>query len=127
MSLYPKFEGDSYTKKFCIFYDFTNNYVMNVVGNFVMLFVVIICVAIYNGYEKCDLLYLRRAYMRDKFVGVAKVGEKGQIVIPKEARDMFEIVPGDCVVVLCDKKKGMAIVKSEVLESTIDKAMPEIN
>ena len=54
--------------------------------------------------------------MKDKFVGIAKVGEKGQIVIPKEARDMFDIKPGDSVVVLCDKKKGMAIIKSEVLE-----------
>ena len=52
--------------------------------------------------------------MKNKFVGIAKVGEKGQIVIPKEARDMFGIKPGDTVVVLCDKKKGMAIVKSEV-------------
>ena len=57
--------------------------------------------------------------------GVCKVNEKGQIVIPKEARDMFEIKPGDCVVVLCDRKKGMAIVKSEVLESTIDEVMPD--
>ena len=65
--------------------------------------------------------------MKDKFVGIAKVGEKGQIVIPKEARDMFGIKPGDCVVVLGDKKKGMAIVKSEVLESTIDKVMPEVD
>jgi AbrB family looped-hinge helix DNA binding protein len=65
--------------------------------------------------------------MKEKFVGIAKVGEKGQIVIPKEARDMFGINSGDFVVVLCDKKKGMAIVKSEVLESTIDKVMPEIN
>ena len=29
--------------------------------------------------------------MKEKFVGIAKVGEKGQIVIPKEARDMFDI------------------------------------
>ena len=65
--------------------------------------------------------------MKDKFVGIAKVGEKGQIVIPKEARDMFDIKSGDLVVVLCDKKKGMAIVKSDVLESTIDKIMPEVN
>ncbi len=65
--------------------------------------------------------------MKDKFVGIARVGEKGQIVIPKEARDMFGIKPGDCVVVLCDKKKGMALVKSEALEDVIDKVMPEID
>ena len=62
--------------------------------------------------------------MKDKFVGIAKVGEKGQIVIPKEARDMFNIKPGDSVVVLCDKKKGMAIIKSEVLDYTMDKILP---
>ena len=62
---------------------------------------------------------------KEKFVGISKVGEKGQIVIPKEARDMFDIKPGDTVVVLCDKKKGMAIVKSEVLEDTMDKMMPD--
>ena len=75
-------------------------------------------------YEKYNQLYLKEAYMKDKFVGIAKVGEKGQIVIPKEARDMFDIKPGDSVVVLCDKKKGMAIVKSEVLEDTMDKVLP---
>ena len=63
--------------------------------------------------------------MKNKFVGIAKVGEKGQIVIPKEARDMFEIKPGDSIVILCDKKKGMALIKSEVLEDTMDKIMPE--
>jgi AbrB family looped-hinge helix DNA binding protein len=61
--------------------------------------------------------------MKDKFAGIAKVGEKGQIVIPKEARDMFNIKPGDLVLVLCDRKKGIAIAKSEILEDTIDKAM----
>ena len=59
--------------------------------------------------------------MKDKFVGIAKVGEKGQIVIPKEARDMFGIKAGDSVVILCDIQKGMALVKSEVLEDTMDK------
>lgn len=62
---------------------------------------------------------------KDKYVGISKVGEKGQIVIPKEARDMFDIKPGDSVVVLCDKKKGMAIVKTNVLEESIDKFIPK--
>lgn len=62
---------------------------------------------------------------KDKYVGISKVGEKGQIVIPKEARDMFNIKPGDSVVVLCDKKKGMAIVKANVLEDSIDKFIPK--
>ena len=62
--------------------------------------------------------------MKDKFVGISKVGEKGQIVIPKEAREMFGINPGDSVVVLCHKKRGMAIVKSEVLEDKIEKIIP---
>ncbi len=68
--------------------------------------------------------YTAGGKMKNKFVGIAKVGEKGQIVIPKEARNMFDIKPGDTVVVLCDKKKGMAIVKSKIFEDTIDKMMP---
>ena len=63
--------------------------------------------------------------MKDKFVGISKVGEKGQIVIPKEAREMFSINPGDSMIVLCDKKRGMAIVKSEVLEDKIEKIIPK--
>lgn len=63
--------------------------------------------------------------MREKFAGIAKVGEKGQIVIPKEAREMFDIKPGDYVVVLCDINRGMAIVRSDVLEDTMDRIMPE--
>lgn len=53
---------------------------------------------------------------KDKYVGIAKVGEKGQIVIPAEARKMFDINPGDSIIVLCDKTKGIALVKSDVVE-----------
>ena len=62
---------------------------------------------------------------KNKYVGISKVGEKGQIVIPKEAREMFDIKPGDSVVVLCDKCRGMAIVKADNLEPAIDKFIPK--
>ena len=54
---------------------------------------------------------------KDKFVGISKVGEKGQIVIPKEVRQMFDIQPGDSLVVLCDKENGIALIKAEAIES----------
>lgn len=57
---------------------------------------------------------------KKKFVGICKVGEKGQIVIPAEARKMFNINPGDSVIILCDKDQGMALVKSEVIEDMTD-------
>lgn len=43
--------------------------------------------------------------------GVAKVGQKGQIVIPKEAREVFGIAPGDMLAVLGDINQGIGIVK----------------
>ena len=58
---------------------------------------------------------------RDKFVGISKVGEKGQIVIPKEARDMFDIKSGDSIIVLCDKAKGIALLKADEIEDFADK------
>lgn len=63
--------------------------------------------------------------MREKFVGIAKVGEKGQIVIPKEARDMFDINPGDSIIVLCDKAKGIALLKADEIEDMADKVFPK--
>lgn len=63
--------------------------------------------------------------MENKYVGIAKVGEKGQIVIPKEARKMFNIAPGDSVIVLCDAKRGMAILKADAIEDLTDKILPK--
>lgn len=60
---------------------------------------------------------------KNKYIGICKVGEKGQIVIPKEIRDVFGIKPGDSVVVLSDKDKGIAIVKADFIESLTDKVL----
>lgn len=47
--------------------------------------------------------------------GVAKVGEKGQIVIPARARKIFDIHPGDNLIVLGDEEQGIAIIKEKGL------------
>ena len=44
-----------------------------------------------------------------KYAWTATVGEKGQIVIPKQARELFEIKPGDTLLLLGDEKRGIAI------------------
>ena len=62
---------------------------------------------------------------KDKFVGISKVGEKGQIVIPKEARDMFDIKSGDSIIVLCDKEKGIALLKADSIADLADKVFPK--
>ena len=46
---------------------------------------------------------------KGKYAWAATVGEKGQIVIPKQARDIFDIKPGDTLVLLGDEKRGIAI------------------
>ena len=51
---------------------------------------------------------------KGKFISTVKVGEKGQIVIPKPARDMFSIKPGDTVLLLADEDQGIAIVSNDV-------------
>ena len=45
-----------------------------------------------------------------KYAWMVKIGEKGQFVIPKEAREMFELHPGDEILVLGDIERGIAIL-----------------
>ena len=53
---------------------------------------------------------------KDKYIfGTAKVGEKGQIVIPVKARKLFGIKAGDNLVVLGDEGRGLALLKQEEL------------
>lgn len=46
---------------------------------------------------------------KGKYAWTVTVGEKGQIVIPKQAREVFDIHPGDNLVLLGDEKRGLAI------------------
>lgn len=55
--------------------------------------------------------------------GVCKVGEKGQIVIPAEARKIFDIKPGDSVLLLGDRSKGIALTKVDVFQSIADEIL----
>ena len=49
----------------------------------------------------------------ERFIVSVKVGPKGQITIPKEARAMFDIKEGDTLMVMGDIKRGIALVKSD--------------
>lgn len=64
---------------------------------------------------------------KGKYVfGTVKVGEKGQIVIPKEARDVFHIKPGDMLLLLGDENQGIAIVKSDFLHDALHEFSKQI-
>lgn len=51
-----------------------------------------------------------------KYMGSVKVGPKGQIVIPKEVRQLFGIEPGDQLILLADIERGIAIQKYDLFE-----------
>jgi AbrB family looped-hinge helix DNA binding protein len=54
--------------------------------------------------------------------GVVKVGDKGQIVIPRDARKIYDIKPGDTLMMLGDDK-GIALLKTDIFQGIIDQAM----
>lgn len=56
----------------------------------------------------------------NRFMGSVKVGPKGQIVIPKELRDMFGIKPGDALVILADSERGIALERMSVFSGIAD-------
>ena len=58
--------------------------------------------------------------------GTAKVGEKGQIVIPKEARAMFGLEPGDTLVLLADTKKGIALQTADKLNPLLRRVFQQL-
>ena len=62
-----------------------------------------------------------------KYAWMVKIGEKGQFVIPKEARDMFDFQPGDEIIVLADKSKGVAIPAKEKQKGVIKQIFKDMD
>lgn len=56
-----------------------------------------------------------------------KIGEKGQFVIPKEARDMLGIKPGDTILVLGDEERGIAIPPKATMNKMISMIMGQLS
>lgn len=56
----------------------------------------------------------------DRFIVSVKVGPKGQITIPKEAREMFNIKEGETLMVMGDKDRGIAILKADSFYSLME-------
>ena len=61
-----------------------------------------------------------------KFAWMVKIGERGQFVIPKEARDMFDLHPGEEILVLGDIERGIAILPKKKQKETIKQIFSEI-
>ncbi|MBQ7778660.1 MAG: AbrB/MazE/SpoVT family DNA-binding domain-containing protein [Oscillibacter sp.] len=60
-----------------------------------------------------------------KYAWMVKIGEKGQFVIPKEARELFDLQPGNEILVLGDEQKGIAILPKELQQEYIKRIFSE--
>ena len=58
--------------------------------------------------------------------GTAKVGDRGQIVIPKEARELFQIKPGDTLLILGDPEAGLIISRPEILNDLANEILNNV-
>ena len=64
---------------------------------------------------------------KGKHAWMVKIGEKGQFVIPKEARDLFDLQPGSTILVLGDDEQGIAILPREKQSAFIARIFAEMN
>lgn len=60
-----------------------------------------------------------------KYAWMVKIGEKGQFVIPKEARELFDLQPGYEILVLGDRERGLAILPRKQQQDMIDRMFPK--
>ena len=63
---------------------------------------------------------------KGKYSWIVKIGEKGQFVIPKEARDLFDLQPGTEILVLGDEKRGIAIPPKSLQQEFIKRMFSEL-
>ena len=63
---------------------------------------------------------------KGKYAWMVKIGEKGQFVIPKEARELFDLHPGNEILVLGDENRGLAILPKEMQKEYIARIFSEI-
>lgn len=77
------------------------------------------------SYVKTDGMGLMVPPRGKHIFGMVRVGEKGQIVIPAKARKIFDIKPGDNLVVLGDEGQGIALLKEENLLRMLSMARSE--
>ena len=82
---------------------------------------------IYNMISVISMIYMTEIGKGKHIYGIVTVGERGQIVIPKEARDQFGIRPGDKLIVAGDVKKGIAIVKADILKELAVKILGAVS
>lgn len=61
------------------------------------------------------------------FFGLAKIGERGQIVIPQKARKVFDLNPGDELIVLGDEEQGIALVKADRMMEFMNEIYSAVN
>ena len=62
-----------------------------------------------------------------KYAWMVKIGEKGQFVIPKEARDMFDLQPGATILVLGDTERGIAILPRQQQSEFISRIFSDMD
>lgn len=65
-------------------------------------------------------------FSQGKYAWMVKIGEKGQFVIPKEARELFDLQPGAEILVLGDEKQGIAILPREKQREFIAKIFSQM-
>lgn len=74
--------------------------------------------------EKADGIGMIPPAQNGKHIwGSVLVGDRGQIVIPKEARDKFQITGGTRLIVLGDENEGIALIPAEIFEANMKKLM----